>query len=88
MGRKKRRKWMRVLFGSFTNISTLSPWDRGVLEAHWMHSVRSQQLRERQAKATRQRRGIFAKIWSPRRNYLDGLLHGLAGELKRRSKGD
>lgn len=88
MGRKNRESWLRFLLGSSTEFSTLSPWDRGVLEAHWMHSIRSQQLRERQTKAIRQRRGLYAKIWPPRRQYLEGLLHGLASEIKRRSKGD
>ncbi|SIN72030.1 hypothetical protein SAMN05444166_0414 [Singulisphaera sp. GP187] len=88
MGRKKSQVWLRVFFGPSTSFTTLSPWDRGSLEAHWMHTVRSQRLRELQAKAMRQRRGIYAKIWPPRRKYLDGLLHGLAGELHRRDKGD
>ncbi|WP_406693843.1 hypothetical protein V5E97_22670 [Singulisphaera sp. Ch08] len=85
MGRKKRKE--RFLAPS-SNFGTLSPWDRGVLEAHWMHSVRTQKLRELQVKVTRQRGGFFAWIWPARRHYLDGLLHGLAGEIKRRSKGD
>lgn len=85
MGRKKPKKGF---FESPTSIGTLSPWDRGVLEAHWMHSIRTQQLRERQVKVARQRRGIYAWIWPPRRQYLDGLLHGLAKEIKRRSKED
>jgi hypothetical protein len=88
MGRKKHRGWFQALLGSSTRISTLSPWDRGLLEAHRMNAIRTQQIRDRQAKATRQRRGLLARLWPPRRLYLDGLLWGIAGELKRRGKGD
>jgi hypothetical protein len=88
MGRKKRRGWFHVFSGSSTSIGTISSWDRGVLEAHRMNAIRTQQIRDRQAKATRQRRGLLAWLWPQRRLYLDGLLWGIAGELKRRGKGD
>jgi len=64
----------------------MSPWDRGVLEAHWMGSVRTHRVREHQARALKQRRGLLARLWPPRRRYLDGLLWGIEGELRRRGK--
>lgn len=83
MGRRRKR-WWRSLFGP--SLSQLSSWDRGVLEAHWMGSVRTQKIRECQSRALRQRRGLFALLWPPRRRYLEGLLRGIDAELRRRGK--
>ena len=77
-------RWLRQLLGNANG--GLSPWDRGVLEAHWMGSVRTQRVRERQAKAIRQRRGFLAWLLPGRRHYLDGLIWGIEGELKRRGR--
>lgn len=86
MGDGRQRSWLSMFLSSSTPLSTLTPWDRGVLEAHWMNPLRTQQIRDRRDRALRQRRGVLARIWPRRRRYLDGLLWGIAAELKRRGK--
>ncbi len=75
MGRNKLKAWFS---STSPSIGTLSPGT----EASWkrLDALRSgrNSSGSRQAKATRQRRGLLARIWPPRRQYLDGLLHGLA----------
>lgn len=84
MGRLMLRGWWRWFVESST--SAMSPWDRGVLEAHWMGSVRTPQVLEIQSRAIRRRRGWLAWLLPGRRHYLDGLIWGIQKELKRRGR--
>ena len=61
-----------------------SPWDRGSLEAHWMHNVRTREVEARLARARQQRAGVVGRSIPWRRRYLDGLIWGIENELKRR----
>lgn len=81
-----RRRWrtphsVEWLFGWST-----APWERGVLEAHWMHNVPTHKLRERLERLRMRRRGPLAWLWPPRRKYLDGLIWGMVKELDRRGR--
>ena len=75
----------RPLVGSLMGDS--SPWDRGALEAHWMHNVRSREIQDRLARARHQRCGLLGRSIPWQRRYLDGLIWGMENELKRRSGG-
>jgi hypothetical protein len=64
----------------------MHPWDRGVLDAHWINAGSSAGIREHLRKADRQRRGLLALLFPWRRRYLDGLIWGLKLEVERRSR--
>jgi hypothetical protein len=65
--------------------SDLSPWDRGVLEAHWVAGAPDRKIEDYLRRAKSRRRGPLAWISPWRRRYLDGMVWGLDRELRRRS---
>lgn len=85
MPRKRRSRRLHRVMEAI--IQSNASWDRGVLEAHWMHNVPSHKLRERLERVRRRRKGVLAWLWPPRRQYLDGLIWGMIRELDRRDDG-
>lgn len=65
-------------------VGETSPWDRGALEAHWMHNVRTHEIEARLWRSRQDRDGLVARSIPWRRRYLDGLIWGMENELKRR----
>ena len=62
-----------------------SPWDRGVLDAHWFTGAPNAQLQANLDLARKKRRAFLALISPWRRKYLDGVIWGFEKELSRRS---
>ncbi|WP_406693633.1 hypothetical protein V5E97_21620 [Singulisphaera sp. Ch08] len=65
-----------------------SPWDRGVLDAHWDTAAPTSYIRASLNLAKKKRRRFFALLSSWRRHYLNGLIWGYEKELERRVRVD
>jgi hypothetical protein len=55
-----------------------------LLESHRLDNLRTAGIRERLELAQRRRLGLVARLLPARRDYLEGLIHGLRRELERR----
>lgn len=62
------------------------PWDRGVLDAHYINGDMTERIRARLEKARSGRRGVLAFLSPWRRRYLDGYIWTLEKEMERRSR--
>ncbi|SIO19856.1 hypothetical protein SAMN05444166_2947 [Singulisphaera sp. GP187] len=61
-----------------------SPWDQGLLEAHWDTAAPTPFIQANLERAKQKRRSFLAILSSWRRNYLNGLIWGYEKELERR----
>jgi hypothetical protein len=83
-----RQRWQYAFWRILQGLTAdHAPWDRGVLEAHWMHNVPTRTLWTRLERARRRRSGPLSWVWPPRRKYLDGLIWGITREIGRREDG-
>ncbi len=64
----------------------LPPWDRGVLDAHYINCGTTETIQEHLNRARRRRYGPLALLSGWRRKYLAGLIWSLETELGRRSR--